>query len=260
MGRGLGWAGASSALALACLLSPACGGAAPTSDLFGAASDGGGGAGSDGAVSGDACPAGAHCTSPGDGGPRGDGGGCVSSCVPGLCGSDGCGGACVCPGGAACVSGVCGGEPPPDAGFSCAPPTDCTRATDLGAISGDTAGPGVSATGSTSRWLSVLVREDDMGILGVPLTVTATLTPPAGVNFDLFLYMDAAGTPQTRVCNGAPVASSTKTSGVDMATHAWGEQITSNNGDDTRIVSIEVRFVSGLCAPAATWSLTVTGH
>ena len=235
MGRALGGVGIAVGVALAAAVAPACGGGATASDLFGSGVDGSVASEGDGGAAGDACPAAAHCTSPGDGGVSQDGGG---TCRP------------------ACVAGTCGGSD----GLSCDAPADCMHAADLGQVSGDTTGPGVNATGSTSKWLAVRVTEDDQGVLGVALNVTANLTSPPGANFDLFLYMDPADTPSTRMCTGAPVASSTKASGVDTATHSWGESITANNGDDTRIVSIEVRHVSGACAPGATWSLTVTGH
>ena len=262
MGRALGGVGIAVGVALAAAVAPACGGGATASDLFGSGVDGSVASEGDGGAAGDACPAAAHCTSPGDGGVSQDGGGtCRPACVAGTCGgSDGCGGTCACPNGATCKAGVCSAPPTADAGLSCDAPADCMHAADLGQVSGDTTGPGVNATGSTSKWLAVRVTEDDQGILGVPLNVTANLTSPPGANFDLFLYMDPAGTPSTRMCTGAPVASSTKASGVDTATHSWGESVTANNGDDTRIVSIEVRHVSGACAPGATWSLTVTGH
>jgi hypothetical protein len=127
-------------------------------------------------------------------------------------------------------------------------------------MSGDVTGPGVSATGSSSRWLLVTVREDDAGVIGIPLQVTANLVSPPGANFDLFLYMDDAALPQTQVCTGPPIASSTNVSGVDTVIHSWGEGAVSNSADDTRIVTFEVRHVSGACTPGATWSLTVTGH
>jgi hypothetical protein len=129
----------------------------------------------------------------------------------------------------------------------------------MGSLSGDAAaGTGTIATGTISTWLKVGVLESDQGILGIPLRVTATLTSPPDANFDLFLYVDESGLPTARACGPTPQEASTNASGTDTVTHSWGESTIANNLDDSRIVSIEVRHVSGACAGAG-WSLTVKG-
>jgi hypothetical protein len=40
----------------------------------------------------------------------------------------------------------------------------------------------------------------------------------------------------------------------------WGEGAIANGSDDSRHVSIEVRPVSGTCAPGQTWQLEVEGN
>jgi hypothetical protein len=128
-------------------------------------------------------------------------------------------------------------------------------------MNGDTVGSPVTASGATSKWLALTVVEGDQGVLGIPMTVSAVLTSPPGENYDLFLYIDDKGTPSTRACGPTPQASSTNTAGDDSVTHTWGEGTTvANSQDDTRIVTLEVRHVSGPCTPGAAWSLTVKGH
>ena len=278
------------ALGLVAVLAPACGGSSD-GGLFGGSQDGGGGS-DDGTRGGDACiptsttpcPV-AHdgcapaCAGRACGATDGCGGVCTAACACGpatctgcctlgVCNAgttrDACGGqgaACRgCPVGAACSGGLCVSGGPVDAGLSCAFPGDCQHAQDLAQISGDTAGTAATATGATSKWLALRVSETDQGVLGVPMTLSAVLTSPPGANFDLFLYIDDAGTPSARACGPTPQESSTNTAGDDSLTHSWGEGAVSNSQDDTRIVTLEVRHVSGPCAPGATWSLTVKGH
>ena len=50
-------------------------------------------------------------------------------------------------------------------------------------------------------------------------------------------------------------------SSFDSAHAQWGETGTFSNGaDDSRTVTVEVRWVSGTCSPTAKWSLTVRGN
>ncbi len=102
----------------------------------------------------------------------------------------------------------------------------------------------------------VTMSETDLGTIGVPMKVGASLTSPPGTNFDLYLYVEDTGLPSARACT-TPVVSSTNASGPDSVTHSWGEATLANGTDDTRIVSLEVRYVSGTCAPGATWTLIV---
>ncbi|GAC1549640.1 MAG: hypothetical protein NVS3B10_12920 [Polyangiales bacterium] len=140
---------------------------------------------------------------------------------------------------------------------SCTSPNTCAGATDLGSISGDTGADTKTATGSGSQWFKIRVNENDNGITGVPMHAKAELVSPLGTNFDLFLYL--AGGSSGQECS-AVKSSSTNASGPDTTTAEWGETgLFSNGVDDSRTVSVEVRWISGPCSAASKWTLTVTG-
>jgi hypothetical protein len=141
-------------------------------------------------------------------------------------------------------------------GATCTSPNVCTGATDLGSISGDTGADTKTAQGSGSQWFKVRVTEDDSSVIGQALSVTADLTSPAGTNFNVFIYV--AGGTSGQECS-AVNASSTSTSTTDSARSSWGEGTFSNGSDDSRTVTVEVRWVSGTCSPTAKWSLTLHG-
>ena len=151
--------------------------------------------------------------------------------------------------------------PPSEASTSCVAPNTCQGATDIGSVSGDTSSQPVNESGFTSTWMQIKVTEDDTNPLGKKLNFHATLTSPASTNFDLYVYLDdgSSSSPTTRAC-GAPSAQSTNATGPDTASLTWGEGTPANGSDDTRIVSIEVRYVGGTCDPSAKWSLVVTGN
>jgi len=102
-------------------------------------------------------------------------------------------------------------------------------------------------TGTTSRWLRVVVGEDS--ISGASLRMRATLTSPPGTNFDLFIH--------TKTCS-TPTKSSTKASGLDTISHSQPDVIF--GGDDDYLVLIEVRHVSGDCSATSKWELKVEGN
>ena len=127
----------------------------------------------------------------------------------------------------------------------------------LGTFGGDVSGATLTATGSTSEWLSVDATEQDSSPLAVPMKLTATLTSPAGANFDLYAYLGSKSAVQCTMVK----ASSTNTSGTDTLSFQWGETGTFANGsDDSAWVALEVRWVSGTCSSADTWSLSTHGH
>ena len=105
----------------------------------------------------------------------------------------------------------------------------------------------------------VTMTEDDHNPLGKKLNAHVTLTSPPGANFDLFLYLDSGGSATSRAC-AAVSASSANATGPDTASLNWGEGTPANNSDDTRIVSVEVRWMSGVCSPGSKWTLAVTGN
>ena len=67
----------------------------------------------------------------------------------------------------------------------------CTGAMDLGTVSGDTGNATVQGSGYESAWFKVRVTEDDSGPFGVLMSMTAQLTSPPGVNFDLYVYVNS---------------------------------------------------------------------
>lgn len=147
--------------------------------------------------------------------------------------------------------------PPPPPPPSCTAPAACAGATDLGSVSGDTGAGVKSATGSTSQWFKVRLSEDDSDVFATSMQVRATLVSPAGSNFDLYMYL--AGNSSAVECSA--VTKSSTTTGTDVTSHEWGETGTFSNGsDDDRWVTLEVRHVSGTCAAANKWTLTVNGN
>jgi hypothetical protein len=140
---------------------------------------------------------------------------------------------------------------------SCASPNACLGATDLGSVSGDTGAGVKAATGTGSQWFTIRVTEDDSSISPKTLLAKAELVSPPGTNFDVFLYLPGGSSGQE--CS-AVKSSSMNASGLDSTTAEWGETgLFSNGSDDSRTVSVEVRWVSGPCSAATPWTLTVKG-
>jgi hypothetical protein len=140
---------------------------------------------------------------------------------------------------------------------SCGSLNICSAGTDLGTISGDTGADVKTASGTGSQWFTIRVNENDSSISPVTLLTKAELVSPPGTNFDVFIYV--AGGSSGQECS-AVKASSTHASGADSATAEWGESgIFSNGSDDSRTVTVEVRWVSGVCSTATPWALTVRG-
>jgi hypothetical protein len=150
-------------------------------------------------------------------------------------------------------------DPGDGSSAACTAPDTCLTADNLPSVSGDTSSASQSATGFTSKWLMVTFTEDDSSPIGQPMNAHVTLTSPPGANFDLFLYVNTGGSATDRACSTVS-ASSTNATGVDNASFSWGEGTVANGSDDTRIVSIEVRFISGACAPGSKWTLSVSGN
>jgi len=149
----------------------------------------------------------------------------------------------------------------PDAGGggggSCTSPNTCSGAVDLGSVSGDTGADVKTAQGHTSQWFTVRVTEDDNGIAGVELWMTATLTSPPGSNYDLYVYVPSSDTLECSAVSYQSTSSAT----TDSATAKLGEGgLFSNGSSDDRTVTVEVRHVSGTCDPANKWTLTLSGN
>ena len=145
---------------------------------------------------------------------------------------------------------------------SCTSPNACANARDIGQVSGDTSPStnSVTATGSTSEWLTLKVTEDDSSPVGHGMGLKVTLAGPPGTNYDLYLYVDTGGSATSRAC-GTPTTSSRNPAGqTDQATLSWGEGSVANGSDDTRIVTIEVRNVSGPCGLDNPWTIVAQGN
>jgi hypothetical protein len=161
------------------------------------------------------------------------------------------------------ASGADGGNPDGGGGggdggtTSCGPVNTCPNATNLGTVRGDTGSDVVSATGYQSQWLFVNVTEADSGFPGSDLYMVAQLTSPPGVNFDLFIYEGNTNPPLQ--CSSVK-RQSTSTAALDEISHSWGEGFIPNGSDDSKLITIEVRWVSGTCDPSKKWSLTVYGN
>jgi hypothetical protein len=103
------------------------------------------------------------------------------------------------------------------------------------------------------------MQEKDSSPLAVPMKITATLTPAASSNFDLYLYLGSGV--GSIICSGAK-SSTTPAGQVDTVSFEWGETGggLANGKDDSATVMIEVRWVSGTCDASDAWSLSVHGH
>lgn len=147
---------------------------------------------------------------------------------------------------------------PIDAFVNECPSTDtCTAAMMLGNVSGDSANQKVNAMGFRAAWYRVRVTEDNSSVGGVKLRVSAKLTSPAAVDFDVFVYVNTGS--DVVECT-TPSGSTTTTGNTDQVKVEWGEGTISNGNDDGRNVSIEVRPKSGQCAQSYTWQLEVEGN
>jgi hypothetical protein len=138
----------------------------------------------------------------------------------------------------------------------CPSTATCVAATMLGEVSGDTSSSKLTASGYQSAWYRVLVTEDNNGLAGESLRVSAKLTSPTGVDFDVFVYRGAdestaecAATSGTVTTNGA----------VNEARLEWGEGADPNGVRDDALISIEVRPISGACATSKQWQLEIQG-
>jgi hypothetical protein len=120
-------------------------------------------------------------------------------------------------------------------------------------MNGDTGSDMDTASGTTSKWFSVLVNDVYELFSSPPDSFTATLTSPPGMRFDLYAYESASG------------ASSPNCFAPAMGFMGHPEVITDQwpggNGNGTRWVLFEVRYISGTaCGAAAQWTLTIAGH
>lgn len=170
---------------------------------------------------------------------------------------------------AACASAGSGADPadappaPVDGPRSDAPvdlcpsAVTCQTAALLGQVSGDTGNQKLTAMGYQAAWFRVRVTEDNNGIVGLTLRGAAKLTSPAGVDFDVFVYLDTGS--DVIACT-TPTGTMTTAGGVEQTRVEWGEGSIPNGIDDDRTLSIEVRPISGACAPGQPWQLEIEGN
>ena len=181
-----------------------------------------------------------------------------------------------CPNDQQCVTGFCvesaglkldGGVPipvpppidsaPPDAPWdadtvTCESSDTCATAKSLGMVSGDVGNPTVTASGSKAAWFRVRATEDADPSDGL-MRVLAKLTPPAGEDFDVFVYVNPDT--DTVACPGAAGTVTTSGPGKQVPV-SWRDFIR----DASRNVSIEVRPKSSSCSPTAKWQLVIQGN
>lgn len=148
-----------------------------------------------------------------------------------------------------------GGEGGSGTGGSCdyAAPAPCSSGEELPGIDGDTGSDVRTATGDTSRWFHVYVAEAVSSIIDYPpLSYTATLTSPPGMDYDLYVYTGDVNGPNC-------LAQGVKGTGQpEQVSATWGDTIGSEDGT---YVTFEVRYVSGsACGPQSMWSLQIAGN
>jgi hypothetical protein len=141
-------------------------------------------------------------------------------------------------------------------GMMCSNMESCNNAPVLGTVSGDESSPALHASGSEPTWLTFRVTEDNDSITGESLSFTATLTSPAGYDFDLFVFRGADG--GTTGCGGV-TDESTATGQVDLVAMTWGEGGVANGGDESAWVAVQIEVKGGTCDPTAEWTLDVEG-
>ncbi|HEX3483277.1 MAG TPA: hypothetical protein VHT91_50040 [Kofleriaceae bacterium] len=145
-------------------------------------------------------------------------------------------------------------DPPGDAGdpVTCQSSDACTTAKMLGTISGDAGNQTLTASGTRSAWFRVRATEDAMPSDG-SMRVLAKLTPPAGEDFDVLVYVD----PDTDTV-ACPNAAGTVTTGGPgkQVPVSWRDFL----DDASRTVSIEVRPRSASCSATAKWQLVIEGN
>ena len=118
----------------------------------------------------------------------------------------------------------------------------------MGSISGDTGSGVLTRSDHGEKWFYYLLTENDSGLVSKYLSAKVTLQPPAGADYDLYVYCAS--------CGGSLAGSSslggTATEQVNIR---WDDTLgTTNDG----WVYIEVRYFSG--NSAANWNLQVTGN
>jgi hypothetical protein len=145
--------------------------------------------------------------------------------------------------------------------IACDTGATCTAAQVLGAVSGDTADAGLEASGTTSAWIHVRVTEDNSDWSGHPVHLRASLTSPAGAEFELHAYLDTSRNVDAGLDCRDEVGAAVATASGSSLDIAWGDppDASANGVDDGRTVALEVRHISGDCNAGASWHLAMHG-
>jgi len=133
----------------------------------------------------------------------------------------------------------------------------CQGASGIGLVSGDESSRTIGASGSESTWIEFQVTENDDALVGAAMSFTATLSSPAGADFDLYVYRGMEG--GNTGCNGF-MQQSTSAGSQDAVSMTWGEGVVPNGLDDGVWVAVEIRAKDDMCAPGQQWMLTVEGN
>lgn len=144
-----------------------------------------------------------------------------------------------------------GGMPAPE----CPNPVTCETAEVIGMVSGDETSDDLSTSGADSTWITFQVTEDNDGVVGESVSFTVTLSSPASVDYDLYVYRGAAGGPTG--CSGV-LDSSTSSSPTDVVHMSWGEAGVANGVDDRAWVAVEI-VPKDACPDGSQWTLEVAG-
>jgi len=129
---------------------------------------------------------------------------------------------------------------------------DCGNALELSTIDGDENSDTRTFSGSTSRWLKVLVNDSIAFGISHNESYTATLQSPPGMLFDLYAYTGDATAPN---CLATAVLGS---GDPESVSDSWPDVVLQ---DDSRWITFEVRSVSGQpCTSGAQWTFTVVGN
>jgi len=146
------------------------------------------------------------------------------------------------------------GDAPADAGSTatCQSSDACTTAKTLGMVSGNTGNQTLTTHGSRAAWFRVRVTENAPFSDG-SMRVLARLTPPAGEDFDIQVYVN----PDTDALECTRSAGTATTAGtVKQVLASWQDIF----NDASRDVSIQVVPRSSSCSPTATWQLVIEGN
>jgi hypothetical protein len=136
--------------------------------------------------------------------------------------------------------------PTPSCDFSNACPATVTT---LGTVSGNLTTTTVSASGTSSQWVNVIVKDE--GFLFGNVKLSAKLTGPSAGNYGLLAYEAA---PASTACTSA-TQQNLNTDNVKTMSFSWSQNI----GDDGRSVTFEVRHLAGACTADQSWKLELTG-